>query len=345
MWNLPAFALRLISWCYRVVVAYRRRFPPQQVRVEVPVISVGNVTVGGTGKTPIVGMLAGRLLRDGLRVGIVSAGYGRAEHRTILEPGYRIQKLSAETVGDEVRLLAEKLPEAIFCVDKSKAHAARMLAADKRVDVIIVDDGFQHRKLARDIDIVTYDASLKPKLLKMFPYGLLREPLSALDRADVVIVTRARFATDISETLRALRRYNDVASFYTAQFVPSDIVNENGRLPVKYLKDKSAFLFAGVGNFESLRRQVAALVGDLDGWLELSDHQRYNPALLRRIRHLAEKHNSDLLLTTAKDWVKLGHFDFGREIYYVDITVDLDPGEEKLTDRIRQRLNLARRQP
>jgi len=344
-WDLPAFLLWLASLAYRTVAAYKRRFPPQSVRVNVPVISIGNLSVGGTGKTPIVGMLAAHLLRDGFRVGIVSSGYGRASGDTILEPGYRLQKLSTSTVGDEVRLLAEQLPEALFCVDQLKLHAAQGLAADKKVDVIIVDDGLQHRALARDIDIVTYDASVERRALKPFPYGLLREPLSALDRADIVIVTRARFATDISEVLKRLRRFNAVAAFYTAQFVPNAIVNDRRRLPVKYLKDKSVFLFAGVGNFRSLRRQVAALVGDLDGWLELSDHQQYDTTLLQKIKRLAEKHHSDLLLTTSKDWVKLERFDFGREIYYVDITVDLDPGEEKLTGRIRQRLNLARQQP
>ena len=95
-----------------------------------------------------------------------------------------------------------------------------------------------------------------------------------------------------------------------------------------------------MGNFRSLKRQVTALAGDLDHALELSDHQTYGPALLRRIRRLADRYDSDLILTTGKDWVKLHGFDFGRETYYLDLSVDLDPGEERLLAYIREKLGL-----
>jgi tetraacyldisaccharide 4'-kinase len=311
--------------------------------VGVPVISVGNITVGGTGKTPLVEFLGRFLLEDGVRVGVVSSGYGRASRAAVLEPGYRLHEKGADEVGDEVLLLARSLPEAIFSVARSKAEAARRLAATGEVDAILVDDGFQHFALRRDVDIVAYDAAVKKRALKRFPYGVLREPLSALRRADVVIVTRSNFAKDIGLLQKRLARLAPQAEMYTAQFMASEVLDDERRLPVKYLEDKSVFLFAGVGNFRSLRKQVAKLCADLDFALELSDHQVYDRFLLERIKRRAAVLGSDVILTTGKDWVKLPGFAFDREIYYLGQTVDLDPGEEKLVKNLEDRLGIEGR--
>lgn len=340
LWDIPAFLLWLLSFAYRLGYFIHRRSASTKIQVTVPVISVGNLTVGGAGKTPLVGMMASHLIRNGYRVGIVSSGYGRSGESPLMEPGYRLRKMSAREIGDEVHLLAENIPAAIFSVDRSKSIAARRLALSEQVDLILVDDGFQHHTLARDIDIVAYDAGVTKRALKWFPYGILREPLAALGRADVIIVTRSRFAKDITRLLKRLKDFNPKAMLYSAQFVPSELIGRDRRLPVKYLEDKSVFLFAGIGNFRSFKRQVAALAGHIDFWLELSDHQVYDLQLLEKIRRLARHHHSDILLTTAKDWGKLAAFDFGREIYYLDIQVDLDPGEEKLIEYFERHLSL-----
>jgi tetraacyldisaccharide 4'-kinase len=232
----------------------------------------------------------------------------------------------------------------VFAVDDSKTKAARTLDASGEVDVIIVDDGFQHYRLFRDLDIVTYDAGLKRKWLKLFPYGVLREPLRSLGRADIIVITRARFAVDIRRLRKRLARFSPMATIYHAGFVPEKLCGRDQEMSVKYLEDKSVFLFAGVGNFRALRKQVMALSGDLDYALELSDHQEYDRAILERIQRLADEHDSDVILTTGKDWMKLGDFDFGREIYYLESSIDLDPGEEKLTRQIMEDLDLKRRE-
>ena len=327
---------------YRLLATWQRSRSAPAESIGIPVISVGNITVGGTGKTPVVHFLARLLLSEGVRVGIVSSGYGRRSQAAITEPGYKVQKLSADETGDEVRLLAGFLPEAVFSVDRSKLTAARRLAEAGDVDVVIVDDGFQHPRLARDLDIVTYDAAVPRRQLKMFPYGILREPLSALKRADVIIVTRSNFAVDIGQLHKSLEQLNPDAEHYRAQFRIDTLVGHSRRLPVKYLEDKSVLLFAGVGNFRPLHKQVAALAGDLDYALELSDHQHYDRQLLQRIRSLAEHHDSDVIVTTGKDWVKLPDFDFGCEIYYLAQSTDLDPGEEKLIAYVLKRLELKR---
>jgi len=343
LWIFPAFLLWLCSLVYRILSTLHRARRSPVIRVQVPVISVGNITVGGTGKTSMVEFLARFFLNDDHRIGIVSSGYGRSREVSFTEPGYKVQKRPTDETGDEVKLLATLLPEAIFSVDQSKANAAQRLADSGKVDLIIIDDGFQHFRLARDLDIVTYDAAITRRMLKPFPYGVLREPLSALKRADIIIITRSNFARDLALLQRKLKQINPDAKHYHAQFVIDELVGLNRCRPIKYLEDKSVFLFAGVGNFEPLRKQVAALSVDLDYALELSDHQHYSLPLLKKIKALADRFDSDVIVTTGKDWVKLGDFDFEREIYYLSQSIDLDPGEEKLVAYLQEILGLERR--
>ena len=344
LWSVPALFLWLVSLVYRLVVFVRTRTAKADVEVSVPVICVGNITVGGTGKTPMVEFLARYLLDEGHRVGIVSSGWGRRSEETILEPGYRVQNLEADVTGDEVMLLARLLPEAVFSVDRVKAEAARRLADTGEVDLIIVDDGFQHHRLRRDLDLVTYDGAVTKKFLRAFPFGLLREPIAALKRADVVKITRANFARDLGVLQRRVIKLSPKAEHYCAQFVATEIVNDEGRRNVKYLEDKSVLLFAGIGNFKPLRKQVTALCADLDCAMELSDHQVYDEDILAEIKQEADRCESDVLLTTFKDWVKLPDFAFGRELYYLGQSIDLDPGEEKLISYLQERLDLRKRE-
>ncbi len=339
---IPAFLLWLVSLVYRLGFYIKKKTTKPSVKLNTPVVCIGNISVGGTGKTPLVAALTRFLIDEGYRVGIVSSGYGRSSDESVLGQGYDIREMSTDLTGDEVKHLASLLPDAIFSVDNVKATAARKIDESNLVDIVIVDDGFQHFQLARDIDIVTYDAAIKRKYLRPFPYGYLREPMSSLKRADVIIITRAKFAKDLHRLKKRLQRINKNAHHYHAQFTATEIIGKEQTLSVKYLEDKSVFLFAGVGNFGSLRRQVSALSADLDYAMELSDHQAYDEELLEEIKTLADKYDSDLILTTGKDWVKLEDFDFDREIYYLNQTVDLDPGEEKLVAYLEEKLKLEK---
>jgi len=341
-WLIPAVILWCCSRLYLLGYYLIRKSPEKAEKVSKPVVSVGNITVGGTGKTPTVAMLARQLLDENIGVGIVSSGYGRVEKdRALLEPGYTMQNLPVSSTGDEVSLLAELIPEAIFSVQSRKLDAARALAEHGEVDLIIVDDGFQHTQLHRDVDIVTFDAAVSSQHLHILPFGLLREPLSVLNRADIVIFTRTSFARELGRFKEIVERLNPDAPKYLAQFVPNELIGRVHNRPLKFLEDKSVFLFAGVGNFKPLEQQVETLCAELDYAWELSDHQKYDDELLQQINEHADRLDSDVILTTGKDWVKLGSFAFTREIYYLAQTVDLDPGEEKLTRQLIQKLNLT----
>jgi tetraacyldisaccharide 4'-kinase len=212
-----------------------------------------------------------------------------------------------------------------------------------RPDIILVDDGFQHFKLHRDFDIVTYDAGIKSPQLKMFPYGVLREPKSALKYADAVIITRAKFAQDIALLAEKIKKLSPNSQIFSARFQTGDLVKKEQKLPTKYLEDKSVMIFAGIGNFRAFHKQVRALTANLDHALELSDHQKYTDSVLQKIKKQADDCDSEVLVTTGKDWYKVHHFDFGRELYYLSQEIDLDPGEEKLMEILIQRTKMSRK--
>ncbi len=342
-WLVPAFFMWLVSLVYRLGYYCHRTWPGKRLKADVPVVSIGNITVGGTGKTPMVICLAQHLEDVGLRVGIASRGYGRHSNASIIEPGYRLQTMEVSEVGDEVMHMAHLLPNAVFAINKSKAQAARLLGVLGEVDLVLVDDAYQHWSLDSDIDLVTFDAAIPERMLRWFPFGLLREPMKSLSRADIIVATRSNFAPDLGQLKKVLRGYAPECDLYSAQFLAGDLIGRDITRPLKYIEDKSVFLFAGIGNFRALRRQVAALCDDFDFALELSDHQEYDSALLQRIKDEADRYDSDVILTTGKDWVKLPDFAFGREIYYLGQSVDLDPGEEKLVERLIERLGLETR--
>lgn len=173
-------------------------------RVGAPVVSVGNLTAGGTGKTPLVEWAARALAREGLRACVLTRGYGRADEgrRVVASDGERVLAEVAEC-GDEPRLLAENLLGAASVVcDRDRVAAARWARGELGAEVFVLDDGFQHLRLARDLDIVTLDASAPWGGGHMLPRGLLREPRSGLRRADCVVITRAELAADLG-ALRA----------------------------------------------------------------------------------------------------------------------------------------------
>ena len=342
LWAIPAFILWLFSFVYRLLLLLRPLLNEKQIKLNIPVISVGNLTVGGTGKTPIVEFIASVLSDQGYKVGIVSSGYGRKEIEPIIMEGFKLAKCSPDLVGDEMKLLALSLPGVFFSIDEKKSVAALNLESKGLVDLIIVDDGFQHLSLKRDFNLVTFDSTIPRKLLKLFPFGVLREPIKSIIRADSVILTRTNFSNDTEEQIEYLKKYNLNADYYRARFISTDLIGITKTVPDKILSGKTVFLFAGIGNFGAFKKQVSRISSKIDYALELSDHQDYDDQLLGKIKKLAQEYDSDIIITTGKDWVKLRNFDFGREIYYLGQSIDLDPGEEQFILKLKNRLNLSK---
>lgn len=277
--------------------AYSRRILPSY-DVGVPVVCVGNVAAGGTGKTPMIAWLAREIGAQGRRVGIVSRGYGATE----------------EGPNDEALMLAEMLPSVPHEQDRDRVAAATRLV-DAGLDVVLLDDGFQHRRLARDVDIVLLDA-LRPfglpaprgggaPVRAMLPRGLMREPLSALGRADVVVVTRADSAPPARiDELRALAaRHAPGAIFAVASHVPVGLRRRESdawvERPLTDLDGLAVELFSGIGNPGAFETTALGLGATIEGHRAFGDHHAFTAAELEGLGE------SVPALTTAKDAARL----------------------------------------
>lgn len=308
--------------------------------VGAPVLSVGNLTAGGTGKTPLVEWAARALAREGLRVCVLTRGYGRADEsrRVVASDGARLLSEVAEC-GDEPRLLAERLLGAASVVcDRDRVKAALWAREVFGAEVFVLDDGFQHLRLARDLDIVTLDATEPWGGGHLLPRGRLREPVSGLERADCVVITRAELAADI-EGLRAevVRVSGGCAEVFTSRVRTVRLRPLSGSgAPVAELKLESAAVgaFCAVGNpgafFEHLRRDGF----ELSYTRAFKDHHAYTKADAESVSRQASERGARALLTTAKDAVKLRGFEFALPCYVVETELEFD-GEERLRGLLR----------
>jgi tetraacyldisaccharide 4'-kinase len=270
-------------------------------RAPLPVVSVGNLTVGGTGKTPIVAWLAGRLRDHGRKPAIATRGYGGTVGHgpVVVSHGDRPPR-DARECGDEPVLLASIMPEVPVVVGSDRAAGAEA-AARLGCDVVILDDGFQHRRLARDLDIVLLDAGDPFGNGRLLPAGPLREPPSALARADLVLITRSRPHEGGADVERVVRAYNADAPILRAGHRRVGFFDAAGRPAVR---PRRALVFCGIGNPACFRADVEAEGVEIVVFEAGRDHQPYDGRDLRRLRSRASSLEA-VLVTTEKDRVRL----------------------------------------
>lgn len=290
---LPSCLLPLTipaSWVYRGVIELRNsRYNRGGVRrVDVPVISVGNITTGGVGKTPMVAWIA-RLLREhGHRPAILMRGY----------------KATATQRSDEQMEYEATLSGVPVIANPDRAAAgAAFLQDNKEIDCLLLDDGFQHRQMHRDLDLVLIDASQRTMRDRMLPAGHLREPLANLSRADAVIVTRAQGIDP--ELAKQVAEHHGKEPLAWSQHVWTglrvfDGAGERTEAPM-WLTGKRLVTMLGIGNPRALRKQVNAVGGEVVANVPARDHQHYDRETVKAIGRA----EADGLLVTGKDWVKL----------------------------------------
>ncbi len=295
--GVPArLILTLLSWPYAAVVGLRNYLYStgrlKARRVEATVISIGNLTAGGTGKTPLVVWLCRYLGDKRLRSAILTRGY----------------KTLAGELSDEPALLAAQCPNVPVIVDPDRVAGAGAAIRNGAAQVLVMDDGFQHRRLARDLDIVTVDATVPFGYGRVLPAGLLREPVTGLQRAHAVVLTRCDQVTD--ETLRdieeTVRRVNHDLVVVRSAHVPSGLRTADGaEIDLGKLRDQRVFAFCGLGNPQAFFRTLEHLGAISVGSHVFDDHHHYTVDDLRRIRREARERQGGLILTTQKDWMKI----------------------------------------
>jgi tetraacyldisaccharide 4'-kinase len=310
------YALGPLAWAYRAALAGRRAAYRLGVvrtyRVGVPVVSIGNLTVGGTGKTPAALWLGEALAGIGLHPAIVSRGYGGMLGKRVATVGTGEHALvTPEEAGDEAVLLAERFAGPVVC-GADRLVAARTAVAEHGADVILLDDGFQHWRLGRDFDLVLVDGAAGFGNGALLPAGPLREPLGALARAGAIVVTKAASATRVTDVLE--RRAAGVPVF-AADLVARSLVQLEGRSlvarPLGVLAGRRVVTVSAIARPESFYE----LLGQWDvrpvEVLEYPDHHLYSQGDWQHITQAA--HRADLVVCTEKDLVKLRRFPFARD--------------------------------
>lgn len=297
MSSATRFGLGLASSAYGLAVSarnagYSRGWLASQ-RVGVPVVSVGNLTVGGTGKTPMVEWVARWYRRNGLRVAILSRGYGQGD---------------SGGVNDEAMVLEENLADVPHLQDPDRAKIAGVAVEELESELLVLDDGFQHRRLARDLDIVLLDALEPFGHGRLLPRGLLREPIRALRRAGLVVLTRSDLVSpsDLLSYRRKAEKAAGALHWAYARHAPVDLIGEGVEAePVEALKERNVVAFCGIGNPDGFRRTIEPLCGKIAGFRAFPDHHAYTAADVDDLIRWTRSLGADLALTTQKDSVKL----------------------------------------
>jgi len=309
---LLASPLRLPELLFRAGVALRGALYGAGIlraaRAGVPVVSIGNLAVGGAGKTPAAIAVARRLLARGRRVAVLSRGYGatRTDAR-IVSDGARLL-LGAAEGGDEPALVARRLPSTPVLCGPRRAELARTAVRDLGADALLLDDGFQHRALARDLDIVVLDAANPFGNGRLLPAGPNREARSALRRAGLVWLSRVDQASAASlAALRALAREATARDPVESRHAPVDVVD--GALARAYgrdaLRGRRVLLLAGIARPGGFRRTLADLGADVAAERVFPDHHRFETAELEGALRAADEARCELVVTTEKDAVRL----------------------------------------
>lgn len=307
---LVRWVLRLLAVPYGLAVRiraalYRHGWLPTR-KLPCRVLSVGNLTVGGTGKTPVVIWLVERLLARGQKVGVLSRGYRRTSRKPVLlvSDGNTMLAGPAEA-GDEPYLIAQRCPGSVVAVGADRYRLGRWVLERFPIDCFVLDDGFQHLALQRDVNLLLIDASDPDGLAHLLPAGRLREPLSAASRATEVLVTRAAGSDSMPALLRmaAGRDFQPILVRFRAEALVD--VRTGAVAQTGFVAGRSALVFSGIARADSFHDLLAGLDVKVMEELVFPDHHAYTDADVDSIRARARTCNADVILTTEKDAVKV----------------------------------------
>jgi tetraacyldisaccharide 4'-kinase len=327
--------LLILSFIYGLLIrglVFIRR--SRQRRLNCKVISVGNITLGGTGKTCLAEYIALYLKSKGHKVAILSRGYGRRNtHDAIRNTNY-------EDMGDEPYMLSKKLGEIPVIVDKDRARAANTALREYGADTVILDDGFQQWQIKKDLEIVVIDALHPFGNKHMLPRGILREPLSSLRRADIIVITKTNFNPAVENLKLFLRRINLRVQIFEALHTPVGFYrldNPDKLLAIDAFKAKKAALFCGIGDPDSFEKLVRTLGVSPGLFFKFADHYDYTRKDLEKIFRRSQEKKIDTIITTEKDAARLLEFSLGNltvPIFVLSIKLDILRYEDKFHHRL-----------
>lgn len=315
----------------------------EQRRLPVPVVSVGNLTLGGTGKTPVVIQLVEWLLAQGTRVAILSRGYRRTstDPYLLVSNGERLL-IGPNEAGDEPFLMAQRCPKAIVAVGADRYELGCWVLDRFPVDCLILDDGFQHLGLYREVNLLLVDATDAEGLAALVPAGRLREPLQAAARASAIVVTRADVPAQVTEVGQRLQSaIGPMPDPIQVRFRPESFwsVVSGASQPLSWSRGKTALLCSGVGHAGSFRALVESIGVTVLDEVVYADHYAYRSQDVERLRARATTLQAELVVTTEKDACKLAALLQPTDPWWaVRLTTDVTVGEDRLRQLVSGRL-------
>jgi tetraacyldisaccharide 4'-kinase len=345
--KISVFSLPLIffSCLYGLGVGLRNKSLKNKIKDELPgiVVSVGNITAGGTGKTPAVRMLAEWAKAEKFHPAILSRGYGgNYKSKVLVVSDKNGIKTGPVEAGDEPCLLAEGLPGVPVVVSKSRYHAGQLAHEKFGTDFFILDDGFQHITLKRDFDLVLIDAHNPFGNGRLLPWGPLREPVGQLIRADAIIFTRAGKINSGDNPVSITEDICPGLPQFFGDHLPGNVIFpfKDQVSPPDFLKGKSVAAFAGIARPEAFKKTLMALGINLVYFKSFSDHHTFGLDDLKMLMDEKQRLGAEYLLATEKDWIKLKNIVFEYpDFAYLTIKFSLLKEENRFFNMLRERIN------
>jgi len=292
-------------------------------KFDIPVISVGNITAGGTGKTPLTAFLAELLVKNGLKPIIISRGYGRQSKGMVIVHDGKTIRADVKQAGDEPLMLARKLKNIPVICEKNRRLGIKTALDNFSADIILLDDAFQHRSVHRDLDIMLVNSQEPPDNYFILPIGRLREPLYNLNRADLIIYTKSgkKQTLEISPSINKYSNAPKIKSSMRTQLYRVD----SGQFILVESIDEPVYAFCGIANPQSFKRECMIHAVTPADWRFFMDHQQYDQTILNQINSAMKQHDLESIVTTEKDLVKLpDDFLKNKNVYILSIDTIID---------------------
>ncbi len=308
--------LSSLGWLYGKIINKRnslyKKGSLKSRSLGVPTISVGNITVGGTGKTPLVAYIVNVLAEKGETVCVISRGYKREnENERVLVSNRQEILVDARKGGDEPLELAKQLlGKAYVIADANRVEAGMWAKKEFGITAFVLDDAFQHQKVKRDLDIVTIDATNPFGNGKTLPAGILREPLENLERADLFVITRSNLIDDLTDLRTQIREHAKTQPILISHNETAKLVQINGLIESELSEHQTYFAFCALGNPNNFFDQLVREKYEIVGIKQFPDHYSYTKDDIQTLENSAKESGAKAFITTAKDAVKLTNIDF-----------------------------------
>jgi len=310
--NLFTFFLRIFSFLYGLaiqlrLVAYTVGFLKTK-RLPAHVVCIGNITTGGTGKTPFVAMLAKWAETNGFKVAILSRGYkGKRSNDSLVVSNGKQVLASVDDAGDEPVMLATTLSSVPVLISKKRYKIGSLALKLFNSELLLLDDGYQHISLHRDVNILLVDAKRRFGNRSLLPLGPLREPIEQIKRADIIVITRCTDTHSGGKLVDYFQKNFPVKSIFRSRHFPNQVIFPlaGNTHPPDILKGKNVVVFAGIAHPDDFLETVKSCGANIVHFKAFSDHHFFNNDEIEKLVSCKRRSNADFLLTTEKDWIRI----------------------------------------